>query len=330
MAVTMKEIAQKLNISIATVSRALSGKDESVSPETRQAIHAIVNQYGFRKRRTIGKSVAFVIDKDLFNLSSQFYAGIISGVEEELIKNRYYFHFNSIESEFFDLNMLNLNFNDLAGVIIAGVYHNEFVLKLRDLMIPMVLVDYFIPTEEIPSVIIDNPNGIMKACRHLAELGHKRVAYISGDKIEISAQERLFGFERSREMFGFEGDDSYIIGCRGRIDGAFHAMTTLLDKDPPPTAVVAYNDLIALGAMDAIKQRGLSVPQDISVIGFDDIVLASEMIPPLTTIHVPTPLMGVIAVKKLFQIMRGIDDQVHKIVVPTTLIIRASAAPPKF
>ncbi len=327
MAVTMNEIAKKLNLSIATVSRALSGKADTVSEETRKTIFEAVEKYGYRKRRTIGKSVAFVIDKDSFNLSSQFYAQIISGIEEELIRSKYYFHFNSVEREKFDLTKINLNFNDLAGVIMVGVYHDDFVLKLKSIEIPLVLLDYYIPTEDIHTVLIDNVDGILKACKYLASLGHTRVAYLSGDSVETSAQERLYGFRRSQEMFGLDGDrDLVLMNCKSRMDEGFEAMNAILDIDRLPTAVLAYNDLIAVGAMDAIKQRGLSIPQDISLVGFDDIGLASEVNPSLTTVHVRKRTMGIMAVKSLLQIIKGTEEPVKKVLVPTRLVIRDSTA----
>ena len=323
----MNEIAEKLNLSIATVSRALSGKADTVSEETRKAIFEAVEKYGYRKRRTIGKSVAFVIDKDSFNLSSQFYAQIISGIEEELIRSKYYFHFNSVEREKFDLTKINLNFNDLAGVIMVGVYHDDFVLKLKSIEIPLVLLDYYIPTEDIHTVLIDNADGILKACKYLASLGHTRVAYLSGDSVETSAQERLYGFRRSQEMFGLDGDrDLVLMNCKSRMDEGFEAMNAILDIDRLPTAVLAYNDLIAVGAMDAIKQRGLSIPQDISLVGFDDIGLASEVNPSLTTVHVRKRTMGIMAVKSLLQIIKGTEERVKKVLVPTRLVIRDSTA----
>ena len=325
MAVTMNEIANKLNLSIATVSRALSGKADTVSEETRKAIFEAVEKYGYHKRRIIGKSVAFVIDKDSFNLSSQFYAQIISGIEEELIRSKYYFHFNSIEREKFDLTKINLNFNDLAGVIMVGVYHDDFVLKLKHIEIPLVLLDYYIPTEDIHTVLIDNADGILKACKYLSSLGHTRIAYLSGDSVETSAQERLYGFRRSQEMFGLDGDrDLVVMNCKSRMDEGFTAMNGILDMGRLPTAVVAYNDLIAVGAMDAIKQRGLSIPKDISVVGFDDIGLASEVNPFLTTIHVPKRRMGIMAVQSLLQIIRGKQEPAKKILVPTRLVVRDS------
>jgi DNA-binding LacI/PurR family transcriptional regulator len=327
---TMNEIAKQLHISVATVSRALSGKTEAVSEETRKAIFDFVEQHGYKKRKSIGTNVAFVIDKDSFDLSSQFYARIISGIEEELVRHKYYFHFNSVAKENFDLAKINLDFGSLAGVIMVGVRHDDFVLKLRQFEVPMILIDYYIPTEDIPAVLIDNADGILKACKHLVSLGHRRVGFLSGEEVETSAHERLYGFQRAREEYGLDSDPALVVkNCRSRIDEGFRGMQQLLALKELPTAVVAYNDLIAVGAMDAIKQTGRAVPDDISLVGFDDINCAAEVHPPLTTVHVHKRTMGSIAAQRLAQLIRKKEMRQEKILVATNLVVRGSTAPPR-
>ncbi len=211
----------------------------------------------------------------------------------------------------------------------VGVYHDDFVLKLINIEIPMVLLDYYIPTEDIPTVLIDNADGVLKACKYLTSLGHRRIAYLSRDSMETSAHERLYGYQRAQEMFGFDPEPGLIVkDCKSRIDEGFRAMGLILERKPLPTAVVAYNDVIAAGAMDAIKQQGLSIPRDMSVIGFDDIGLASEVNPALTTIHVPKKTMGRMAVQRLLQIIKEQDEPVKKLLIPTHLVIRASSGNP--
>jgi LacI family transcriptional regulator len=327
---TMNEIAKQLHISVATVSRALSGKAEAVSEETRKAIFDLVEKNGYRKRKSIGTNVAFVIDKDSFDLSSQFYARIISGIEEELVRHKYYFHFNSMDKDNFDLAKINLDFSSLAGVIMVGVRHDDFVLKLRRLEVPMILIDYYIPTEDIPAVLIDNPDGILKACKHLVELGHWRVGFLSGEEVETSAHERLFGFQRAREEYGLDPDPALVVrNCRSRMDEGFRGMKQLLALKVLPTAVVSYNDLIAVGAMDAIKNAGLAVPGDISVVGFDDINCAAEVNPPLTTVHVHKKTMGATAAQRLVQLIKRKETSQGKILVATNLVVRESTAAPR-
>ena len=329
MPMTMQEIAQKLSISVSTVSRALSNQHDKVSEEKKNAILDLARKHGVQRRKIVGKNVAFIIDRELFNDCSNFYNSLISGIESELIKNRYYFQFNSVDRKNFDLGNINLNFSDLIGVIFVGFYHDDLVLELVNKGISMVLLDYHLPTKDLDSVLIDNTDGVLKACKYLAELGHTRVAYISGDKALSSAQERLFGYRRAKELFGLLDDPSLLGECNGRIDQAHEAMNKILDSGINPTAVVTHNDMFALGAMDAAKQRGLAVPEDISIIGFDDITLAREIVPSLTTVHVPKHMMGIMAVRRLLHITEGKEYPYKKILLPTKLQIRNSTASPK-
>jgi DNA-binding LacI/PurR family transcriptional regulator len=332
MAVTMNEIAAKLGVSIATVSRVLSGSENSVSDEVRGSILETADSMGYRPRRRVGRTIAFLIDNVLFNLSSLFYASIISGVEKEVAARRFYFQFIAVQQADTPLNRLTIKFNDLAGAVLVGTYDVDFVRRLRSLRIPLVLVDYSVPTEDIDAVLVDNVDGIMRAGRHLATLGHARVAYISGTVDNVSSQERLYGFSRARAAYGFSEEPGLVEECPESISGGLEAMNRILDRSgrTPPTAVIAYNDMVAIGAINSIKQKGLSIPGDVSVVGFDDISLASEVSPPLTTVRVPKELMGRLAAEILFQDRQEQPLVPRKILLPPQLIIRASsAAPPR-
>jgi len=329
MAITMHEIARKLNVSVATVSRALSGRPQTVSEKVRREIQELARRYGYQKRRTVGKSVAFIIDQLQFNLSSQFYNNIIAGVEQQLIACQYFFQFHSVERKNEQLNRLNLNFPDLAGVIDVGGYHDHLSEKLHEMGVPMVLVDHHIPTADIPAVLIDNYDGVVQACKYLYDLGHSRIAFIAGDPVEITAQERLFGYKQSVELFGFDADPKLVEYCGGRLDEAHQAMNRILARGMKPTAVLAHNDVTAIGAMDALKQVGFRIPEDISVVGFDDIRLSHEVVPSLTTIHVPKKKMGITAVRRLLKKIKGKEDPYIKVILPTTLVIRNSTATAK-
>jgi LacI family transcriptional regulator len=324
MAITMDEIARKLNVSVATVSRALSGRPGAVSPQVRREIQEAARRYGYKKRRTVAKSVALIIDRQLFNVSSQFYNTIIEGVERQLIRDRYFFQFHSVEPGTAQLDGLNLNFPDLAGVIDVGGYHDQLTEKLNEIGVAVVLVDHHIPTAEIPAVLIDNTDGVVQACKHLADLGHRRVAYLGCDPPVINGHERWFGYHRGVNIFGFENTPGLVESCGGRIDEAHEAMNRILKRGMKPTAVITHNDVRAVGAMDAIKQAGLRIPDDICVVGFDDIALSHEVVPALTTVHVPKRTMGITAVQWLLNSIQGKSNPFIKVVVPTNLVVRAS------
>jgi len=326
MSITMQEIAEKLNLSIATVSRALSGKEDSVSEETRQLILETAEKYGYKRRRKAVKNVGFFIDREIFKRSSQFYAGIISGVEEELIKRKFVFQFNTIESNISDMKELGVSSESIAGAIFAGNVSIELIRSVREMGLPTVLIDFNIPTEEIDCVLIDDVDGMVKAVDYLYSLGHRRIAYLSLDSNEESVYNRLTGYKRGLEMHGLSYDEDLIEKCPGLIYEGYEATTRLLERDidRPPTAVIGYNDIIAIGAIDAIKRMGLRVPEDISVVGFDDIGIAREVVPSLTTLHVPKRAMGIIAVQHLMRLIEGRKELIKKVLVPARLKIRKS------
>ncbi len=331
MAVTMKEIAGARGVSIATVSRVISGSEDAVSEEVRRSILETAEKLGYRPRRRIGRTVAFLIDKEMFNLSSLFYTNIISAAEKEVASRKYFFQFSAIARGELPFNRLSLRFNDLAGVVIVGTYDRDFLLRLRAQKVPVILVDYAVPTEDIDAILVDNVDGIMRTAKHLAELGHRRVAYISGTIDSLSSQERRHGFDLARTAYGFVVEPELVEECPESISGGFEAMQRILARRAAkrPTAVIAYNDMVAIGAMDAIKQHGLAIPADMSIVGFDDISLSAEVMPTLTTAQVPKDLMGRLAAETLFHSIAGRSHYTQKILLPTHLVIRESTAAPR-
>jgi DNA-binding LacI/PurR family transcriptional regulator len=329
MAVTQKEIARKLGVSVATVSRVLSGSEDSVSDEARGAIVEAAQRLGYRPRRRTGRTIAFLIDNELFNLSSLFYSYIISGLEKEVALRRYFFHFNAVKPDERPLGSLTLKLNDLAGAVLVGAYDAEFILRLKSMHVPVVMVDYWVPMEDIDAILVDNVDGIMRAGKHLCDLGHRRVAYISGTFDGVSSRERRYGFRQAQAAFNFVNEQSLEEECHESISGGFEAMNRILDRSDvqPPTGVIAYNDMVALGAMDAVKQKGLRIPHDVSIVGFDDISLSAEVAPPLTTVQVPKELMGKLAAETLFRVIGGEPHSTRKILLPTRVIVRGSTAP---
>jgi LacI family transcriptional regulator len=310
----------------------LSGSEDSVSEEVRRTILETAERLGYLPRRKVGRSVALLINTEMFNISSLFYTSIISAVEKEVATRKHFFQFcGAISQGEVPLNRLNLKLNDLAGVVIVGTYDRDFLLRLRTQGIHVVLVDYAVPTEEIDAILVDNVDGIMRAGKHLAELGHRRVAYISGTIDGLSSRERRYGFTLARTTFGFDEDTDLVEECRESISGGFEAMQRILGRRNAkrPTAVIAYNDMVAIGAMDAIKQNGLLIPGDMSIVGFDDISLSAEVMPPLTTVQVPKELMGRLAVETLFHAIMGKSDFTRKILLPTRLVARKTTGAPR-
>lgn len=324
---SMADIARQVGVSVSTVSRALSDNPKStgnVSAATRQSIEKIAEQSGYRKRRSATRRVAFVIDHDLFQSPGQFYSAVIAGVQEEAMRQGCVMQFLAVSPGQSKVRTLGLDPATVAGIIVVGVFHDDLVLELRQMSAPMIMVDYHLPAEDIPAVLVDNPNGILKACKFLADLGHRRVAHIAGDSRETSSHERLYGFREARSLYGLEIADELIVESDGSIGGGLKAAERLLSLTQPPTAIVAYSDLVAIGAMDAAKKAGVRVPDELSVVGFDDIALASEVVPSLTTVQVPKRAIGALAVRWLLGQLQHNEEPIAQIVVSTSLVVRDS------
>jgi LacI family transcriptional regulator len=324
----MRQLADDLGVSVSTVSRALS-KDGSISGALKQRIleAAAARNYRIRRKSRAGQ-ITYFIDKRFFLLTNHFYNRVIEGIESESKRLGFTFHFNSLEPDSFSLESVPMG--SVAGMIITSSYHDEFIGEVSRSGVPFVLLDYYIPTERHNAVLIDNTSGVTIAVQHLASLGHRRVAYVRGDIDEIGSRDRMEGYLRSLEFFDLAKDSSLVVDCDFSLKGAYVATRKLLQTvRPRPTAIMCVNDMVAFGAMEAVKEAGLAIPRDISVMGFDDIDLASQVLPHLSTVHIPKAELGRLALTRLLQVMHGEDLGFDKILVTPRVVAREStgAAP---
>ena len=193
--------------------------------------------------------------------------------------------------------------------------------------VPIVLINNEHPGEFVHSVTIDNLNAGRVAVRHLVELGHKRIGYLDNRFGLQADMERLSGYRQILEEADIGFQPELVAHGDGRPEGGMSAMERLLALAEPPTAVFCYNDMEAIGALRAIREHGWTVPKDISVVGLDDLFLASYTAPPLTTIQQPKHQMGRLAAEILFQLLAGEKPDSH-VTFSGTLIVRQSTAPP--
>ncbi len=208
------------------------------------------------------------------------------------------------------------------GIIVASSRVGASYSKLlADTAIPVVLLNNQHPGEFNHSVRIDNMQGTYQATRHLLELGHQRIAYL-GDKFGLNSDsERRAGFQKAMREAGLRVDARQLLDGDGRIQGALEEFSAL--KNPLPTAVVCYNDLTAVGVMAAAKQRGLAVPGDLSVVGFDDIQVAELLTPGLTTVRQPKWELGTRSMSLILSILRG-EEAERSVVLAGELVVRGS------
>lgn len=330
---SIKDIARAAKVSHATVSRALRDSP-LVNPETAGRIRQIAHSMGYRpsavarglvtkKTKTIGVVVTSIADP--------FNAEVLSGIEETANDHGYsVFLANSNADPARELKVVH-SFHErrVDGILVPASRVGALYLPLlAQLQAPIVLINNQHPGEFVHSVMIDNLTASREATQHLLQLGHKRIAYL-GDQFGFQSDtERYSGYRQALEQADLPFRPELVAHGDGKAEGGGQAMEKLLALSEPPTAVFCYNDMSALGALRVIRARGLSVPADISLIGFDDLFIASYTDPMLTTIRQPKQQMGRMAMEILLKLFAG-SLPTTNIQVQGELIVRESTAPPK-
>jgi DNA-binding LacI/PurR family transcriptional regulator len=227
------------------------------------------------------------------------------------------------------------NFNDIIpkknrkkidGLIISSFPHLEYKIQEVKKFIPVVLMDNSSPDKSIPSVIIDNFNGVFNAINYLCTLGHKRIGFIAGMLDSDVGKNRLIGYKSALISHGIDVDQELIYKGNYFYKSGESGANYLLSLNKPPTAIMCSNDQMAVGVIKSIREKGLSVPDDISVIGFDDIGVASLVHPPLTTVAAPIKKIAKRSVNLLISLLNGVDCSYKSVIIPTKFVERDSCA----
>ena len=330
---SIKDIARLANVSHSTVSRALSGSG-LVSAETASRIRHIAEDAGYRPSaaaRSLVTSRTATIGVVVTSIADPFAGEVVLGIEDAANDHDYSVILaNSNAQPEREVKVVRaFEERRVDGIIVTssrvGAIYVEMLSQTR---VPIVLLNNQHPSEFMHSVTIDNLAASFQATRHLIDLGHRRIGYI-GDRFGCQSDtDRFGGYRSALDLAYLPFLPEYVAHGNGKSDGGVSAMETLLSLASPPTAVFCYNDMTALGAMSAIAARRLKVPDDISVIGFDDVFVAQYSAPPLTTVRQPMREMGRIALETLMKLLAGTGAQPN-IKVPGELIVRQSTAPPK-
>lgn len=327
---SIKDIARLARVSHSTVSRALQDSP-LVNAETAEKIRKIASESGYRasavarglvtrRTMTIGLVVTTVADP--------FASEVVSGIELAANDRGYaVFLADSNADPVREQKVVQaLAERRVDGIIVTSSRVGALYLPLlSEMQVPIVLVNNQHPGEFVHSVTIRNIEGSRAAAAHLAELGHRRIAFLGDQFGYQSDTERFDGYREALEAAGIPILPELVIRGDGKPEEAMRAMRELLALPEPPTAVCCYNDMTALGAMRSIHLAGLRVPQDISVVGFDDLFVAAYTQPMLTTVRQPMRLMGQLALESLFQLMSGKESEI-RIWVEPELIVRESTA----
>jgi DNA-binding LacI/PurR family transcriptional regulator len=342
LAVTIHDVAREAGVSLSTVSRVFNNKG-NISNETKEKVIAVAAKLGYRPRsykrqeNTDKKNIGIIFSKRLSNLihdSFSFYSQVMAGVEEILIPHNYEIFFRTISGKAKeDAVVINEIIKDekIAGLILTGYdIEREIILKIKKGNLPLVLTDNEVLDENIDCVVNDNVSGARKIVKHLISLGHQRIAFCGGPLSHNSLNERYQGYKQALKEAGLEINRQWVFFCEPSFnieDGYNAALKIFTNPTPIPTAVFAANDPIALGVMKAIKELGYRIPEEISVAGFDDIPTAEHTAPALTTVRISNNELGVLAGKRLHELIHGVNPKPIKIVMSVDPVLRDSTAP---
>ena len=330
---TIYDVARLAGVSTATVSRSLNGTGQT-APSTRRAIDEAVRELGYEPNR-IARSLVTkstqTIALLLPDITNPFYGALVSGIERRTLELGYAMLLCTTEGdaarEEAYLNLLRSKQVDGAlvdGLLLPPDRIARFVVD----GFPIVCLDRDVDSTAVPLVQVDNKLGARMATEHLIALGHTRIAHVSGaPELRIST-DRVEGYRAALRAAGLEHDPRLEAVGGFTEDGGYGAGRALLAGAPHPTAVFAANDLSALGVLEAIAESGRRVPDDVSVVGFDDLRLAGYTSPPLTTIHQPAREIGERATSLLLDLTRGKRARRLRHLLEPRLVVRRSTAPP--
>jgi LacI family transcriptional regulator len=330
--VTITAIAREAGVSVPTVSRVVNGRSD-VAPETRARVEELLRQHGYR-RRTGGQGGerAALLDLVFNDLDSPWAVEIIRGVEEVAHAAGVGTVVSAIHDRAGSARqwMTNLRARASDGaILVTSVLEPVLHKELHRLGVPIVVVDPAgSPTLDAPTVGATNWAGGMAATEHLLRLGHRRIGFIAGPPRLLGSRARLDGYRAALESAGVPVDEALTVAGDFYHESGFTGCNRLMGLADPPTAVFAANDQMAMGAIEAIRRRGLRVPQEVSVIGFDDLPEMRWMAPPLTTVRQPLAEMGKVAARTVLRQARGKEVDSPRVELATELVIRASTAPP--
>ena len=326
---TIREVAESARVSYATVSHVINNT-RLVSQETRERVLEAMAALNYRPNalaRSLRQGKSNTIGLVLPDSANPFFAEISRSIEDEAFKKGYSVFLCNTERdtqrELFYVDVLSNRQVDGIIFVAAGDQADSLDFLLHRNM-PVVMIDRNLPNVEVDAVLTDNQLGGILATRHLLELGHTRIACIAGPSSITPSAERIIGYRRALEEAGLSYDESLILRGDYHAQSGLEITNSILTMNPRPTAIFALNDLMALGALRAAAEAGCSVPEDLAVVGYDDLEIAHFTNPPLTTIAQPKKEIGIQAVNLLVDGMSRKNRPPSRLLLPPELIVRRS------
>lgn len=324
----MMDVAKLAGVSHQTVSRVLNDPD-AVRPATREAVLAAMQRLKYQRNmaaRALASQRTHLLGVITAGEARFGPTNALHAVAEAARKAGYIASSMPATSVSETVeatgHLFNAGVDGIVAIAPTRTETNRITSARRQT--PVVLIAADAPTSEGVSVVaVDQREGARQAVRHLASLGHRRIHHISGPREWFDAETRVIGWKEECAALGLEPGE--LVETTWDADGGYNAATELLAREPHPTAIFAANDLLALGAMQALRRAGLSVPDHVSMVGFDDTEGADFYMPPLTTVRQPFADVGTLAISVLLEMIAGAPERFQ--CIPPTLIERESTAP---
>ncbi len=331
----MADVAKLAGVSRTTVSFILNNvPDANIPDATRQRVLQAVRELNYMPNvqalnLATGKTmmIALVVRQTSEQMSSDAFAGeFIRGVTGVIEDEDYHLVIHAAEPNARESTYGKLvRTHKVDGLLISSPLVNDQEVRLLHQEETPIVLHGATDTQDIPSVDVDNRQGAYMAVRYLLDLGHRRIGHISNAPFSYaSSSDRREGYRRALLEAGIAYDEALVLAGEFTASSGYAPMQALLDLPYPPTAVFVGSDVVALGAMEAVRERGLRIPDDISLIGFDDILYARYTTPPLTTVRIPAYDLGRSAGSLLLKIIRGDSLPDTRFLLPTELVVRRS------
>ncbi len=331
---TLKDVARLAGVSYQTVSNVINGETR-ITEETRQRVMRAIDQLGYQPHaaaRSLRSGNSKIIGLMIPDAQNPHFWDTVTGAEEEANRHGYSLLLatTSMDAEREKAAFHALQSQRLDGLIPLLTYPENFTADLKALKsrnVPVALSASGAPipaTAEVDVVQVHFEEAAYELMQHLFSLGHRRIAMIWGVGRSELGNDRASAYRQAYAQAGYECDPRWFVSCGFRLQDGFHGAEGLLEMDNPPTAIIGINDLIAFGAMQAVLRRGLRVPEDISVAGFDDIPMSSLLSPPLTTGQADGARIGQECVRLIIERIHNPDLPPQRVHLSTHLVIRGS------
>ena len=328
---TLAAVAAAAGVSVATVSKVLNGRQD-VAPQTRSLVEGVLREQEYVARGTAAPTTGTTLDLVFDALHAPYTLEVIRGVVEACSERDLEVVVGTVPDDPGGATWARrlARAQRLGLVLVTSRVSPQQFRAFAEAEVPLVTIDPVnLPDPQLVSVGATNFNGGMDATAHLISLGHTRIGFVEGPPDAMVSLARLHGLHAALSQAGLAAGPELIRSAEFTFEGGYTAARALLEQTPRPTAVFASNDAQAFGAIEAARTLGLRVPDDLSVVGFDDVAAAQWSAPPLTTVRQPLRQMGRAAVERTVRLAAGERLNSARVEFATELVVRKSTGPPR-